>query len=123
MDKFSQILAAAGRKNLKNCVEKGSFMVKHIIIWKLREEIEDKESVKVIIKAGLEGLPGKIPGLLEMHIKTEGFDSSSGDIMMDSSFESVEALKDYQKNPLHLNVAEGAVRPNVSKRLSFDYEL
>ena len=30
-------------------------MVKHVILWKLKEEIEDRVEVKAGIKAGLEG--------------------------------------------------------------------
>ena len=98
-------------------------MVKHIIVWKLKESIENKADVKNDIKTALEGLVGKIDGLTEMKILTEGFESSSGDLMMDSTFEDSEALKSYQKNPLHQEVANGVVRPNVENRLSFDYEV
>ena len=98
-------------------------MVKHMIIWKLKDDISDKEGRKLEIKAALEGLVGKIDGLLEMKILTEGFDSSSGEIMMDSAFESNEALIAYQQNPLHKEVANGLVRPSVENRLSFDYEV
>lgn len=97
-------------------------MVKHMIIWKLRDDI-DKESVAKDIKTSLEGLVGKIDGLTEMHILTEKLPSSSGDIMMDSTFESDESLKAYQKHPLHVEIANGKVRPNVDTRLSFDYEI
>ena len=98
-------------------------MVKHIIVWKLKDEITDKNEVKSKIKRELEGLVGKIEGLTEMKILTEGFDSSSGDLMMDSTFESNEALKGYQKSPFHVKVANDTVRPNVAQRLSFDYEI
>ena len=98
-------------------------MVKHIIVWKLKESIKNKADVKNDIKTALEGLVGKIDGLTEMKILTEGFESSSGDLMMDSTFEDNEALKSYQKNPLHQEVANGVVRPNVENRLSFDYEV
>ena len=35
-------------------------MVRHVILWKLKEELQgaDKEAVKAGIKAGLEGLAG-----------------------------------------------------------------
>ena len=39
-------------------------MVKHIILWQLKEDIEDKESVKKGIKENLESLVGTVPGLL-----------------------------------------------------------
>lgn len=97
-------------------------MVKHMIIWHLKDDA-NKESTVKDIKVSLEGLVGKIEGLTEMHILTEKLPSSSGDIMMDSTFESVEALQNYQKHPLHVEIANGKVRPNVDTRLSFDYEV
>lgn len=98
-------------------------MVKHMIIWKIKDECEDKELVKKNVKENLEALTGKIDGLLEMHILTEGLPSSAGDLMMDSLFESDEALKAYQKHPSHQHVANTFVRPNMCQRLSFDYEI
>ena len=97
-------------------------MVKHVIIWKLKETVENKEETKQNIKVALEGLVGKIDGLEKMCILTEKLPSSSGDLMMDSLFTDKEALKTYQKHPLHLEVANGLVRPNVEVRLSFDFE-
>ena len=97
-------------------------MVKHMIIWHLREDLADRAATAAAIKEALEGLVGQIDGLVEMHILTERFDCSSGDVMMDSTFESAEALAAYQKHPLHQAVANGIVRPAVDARLSFDYE-
>ena len=97
-------------------------MIKHVIIWKLKETAENKEETKQNIKVALEGLVGKIDGLEKMCILTEKLPSSSGDLMMDSLFTDDEALKAYQKHPLHLEVANGLVRPNVEVRLSFDFE-
>ena len=53
-------------------------MVKHIILWKLREDMEKTEipAVKSAAKAALEGLFGKIDGLCEIRLKTEGLPSS-----------------------------------------------
>ncbi len=97
-------------------------MVKHMIIWKFKDELENKEAVALRIKEALEGLVGKIDGLKSMNIITEALPSSSGDIMMDSEFDSNEALEFYQKHPLHQQIANGIVRPAVSIRLSYDYE-
>lgn len=98
-------------------------MVKHKIIWKLREDVADKSGTAAKIKAALEGLVGKIEGLIQMHILTECYDCSSGDVMMDSAFADKAALEAYQKHPLHVEIANGLVRPNVAERLSFDYEV
>lgn len=96
-------------------------MVKHMIIWKIKEELENKEDIKANVKKELEALVGKIDGLVEMHIITENLPSSSGDLMMDSLFESDDALKAYQKHPSHQHVANTFVRPNMCQRLSMDY--
>lgn len=98
-------------------------MVKHMIIWKFKDEVADKAAAANEIKVALEGLCGKIEGLLEMHILTEGFASSAGDVMMDSSFVDAAALDFYQKHPLHQEIANGLVRPAMQARLSFDYEV
>ena len=98
-------------------------MVKHYIIWKLKENVLNKDKVVLDIKTNLENLVGRINGLVSMKISTEKLDSSSGDVMMDSTFESIASLKEYSKNPLHQNVANTFVRPFVEVRLSFDTEI
>ena len=98
-------------------------MVKHMIIWKFKDEVQGKSEKAAAIKAALEGLVGKIEGLLEMHIYTEGLASSAGDLCMDSNFESADALAYYAKHPLHVEIADGLVRPFMAQRLSFDFEL
>lgn len=98
-------------------------MVKHMIIWKMKDEVADKAAKAAEIKMALEGLVGKIEGLLEMHILTECYGCSAGDVMMDSAFGDLAALEAYQKHPLHVAIADGLVRPAMSQRLSFDYEV
>lgn len=98
-------------------------MVKHIIIWKLKDSLRDKDAKKRDIKEALEGLNGKISGLDSLKIITNGFPCSSGDLMMDATFDSEQALNAYQKHFLHLEIANKLVRPAVEVRMSYDYEL
>ena len=98
-------------------------MVKHMIVWKFKDEVEEKSAKAASIKEALEGLVGKIDGLLAMHIHTAALESSSGDLFMDSTFESREHLASYAVHPLHVAVADNLVRPFMSLRLSFDYEI
>ena len=100
-------------------------MVRHVIVWTLKDEFSDseKEQIKAGIKEGLEGLAGKIPGLVEIRVNIDRLSSSSGDAMLDSLFENGEALKNYSSNPLHVEVATTKVRPFVKIRSSFDYEV
>ena len=99
-------------------------MVKHVILWTLKEEYSaaEKEKIKADIKAGLEGLQGQIPGMIEIKVYTNGLPSSNADLMLDSSFESVEALKGYAVHPAHVAVADGKVRPFTASRVCLDFE-
>ena len=99
-------------------------MVKHIILWQLKDEFTDEEKVKIKagIKSGLEGLKGKIPGLCDIHVQTERLASSNADVMLDSVFESEEALKAYAVHPEHVKVADENVRPFTKSRSCIDFE-
>lgn len=99
-------------------------MVKHIILWTLKEmSEEEKKSVKAGIKESLEALKGRIPGLIDIKVITEGrIASSNADLMLDSTFESEEALKGYSKHPDHVAVADGKVRPYTVSRSCLDFE-
>lgn len=99
-------------------------MVKHIILWQLKDElsVEEKAEVKKGIKEGLEGLAGKIPGLLDIHVQIEGLASSNADVMLDSAFEDEASLKGYAVHPDHVAVADGKVRPYTKTRVCLDYE-
>ena len=84
----------------------------------------EKESVKKGIKDGLEGLKGKIPGLIDIKVNTEGrLASSTADLMLDSTFENAEALKGYSKHPAHVAVADSKVRPYTASRSCLDFEV
>lgn len=100
-------------------------MVRHVILWKLNDELtaEEKTVVKKGIKEGLEGLVGKVPGLLEVMVHVDGrLDSSNADVMLDCVLESPEALKGYATHPDHVAVADGKVRPYTVVRTCIDYE-
>jgi hypothetical protein len=100
-------------------------MVKHVILWVLKEEIqgEEKEKIKAGIKEGLEGLKGQIPGLIDIRVNINPLPSSNCDVMLDSTFEDEEALKGYAVNPKHVAVADGKVRPYTASRVCMDWEV
>ena len=101
-------------------------MVKHIILWTLNPELsdEEKKNVKAGIKAGLEGLVGKVPGLIDVKVHVDGrLASSNADVMLDSTLESEEALKGYAVHPEHVAVANGKVRPYTVQRSCLDFEI
>lgn len=96
-------------------------MVKHIILWKLKEE-HNNDSVKEGIKNGLEGLIGKVPGLIEINVQTDSLPSSNADVMLYSVFEDENALKGYAVHPEHVHVADTFVRPFTQTRLCLDFK-
>ena len=98
-------------------------MVKHVILWNLKDEYseEEKGEIKAGIKEGLEGLKGKIPGLLDICVNIHPLASSNCDLMLDSSFEDEESLKGYAVHPAHVAVADGKVRPFTKSRVCMDY--
>ena len=99
-------------------------MVKHVILWKLKElDEKELENVKAGIKEGLEGLAGKIPGLVESHVHTNGLPSSNADVMLDTTFVDEDALKAYAVNPAHVAVADGKVRPYTAQRICLDFSI
>lgn len=100
-------------------------MVKHIILWQLKDELSDteKQSVMAGIKEGLEGLKGQIEGLVEIQVNMNGLASSNADVMLDSTFVDEAALKAYAVHPAHVAVADGKVRPYTKTRMCLDYEV
>lgn len=101
-------------------------MVKHIILWTLRPDLSpaEKQTVKQDIKAGLEGLVGKVPGLLSVTVHIDGrLSSSNADVMLDSTLESEAALKAYAVHPDHVAVADTKVRPYTVQRSCLDFEI
>ena len=100
-------------------------MVKHIILWQLKEELkgEEQQQVKNNMKAHLEALVGKVPGLISMQIVIDGLESSNADVMLDSTLEDEAALKGYAVHPEHVAAADTYVRPFTAVRTCMDYEV
>lgn len=83
-------------------------MVKHIIIWTLKEGLSEAEKTKALIKAkrGLEGLKGRVEGLEQIEVHIDNLESSNADMLLDSTLADEAALAAYQKHPDHLEVAK-----------------
>ena len=107
---------------LKECDK----MVKHVILWTLKDEFSEseKKQIKKEMKEELEGLVGKVPGLIDMKIYTNGLEpSKNAEVMLDSTLESFEALKAYAIHPEHVKVADEKVRPYTASRSCLDFEI
>ncbi|MDE6208547.1 MAG: Dabb family protein [Lachnospiraceae bacterium] len=99
-------------------------MVRHIILWKIKEDIDEteKQKIKLEVKENLEGLLGEIDGLKEIKVQTDALSSSNADLMLNSLFDSEEALKAYAVHPAHVKVADENVRPFMQVRMCLDFK-
>jgi len=94
-------------------------MVKHIVIYTLKPEV-DKASAVEIIRSVLEPLVGVIPGLLSMEVRP--CYQGGMDYCLYSTFESREALAAYAVHPAHLE-AKTHFWDFLDSRVCADYEV
>ena len=66
---------------------------------------------------------GQIPGLVDIRVHIDALPSSNADLMLDTTFETAEALKGYSTHPAHVAVANSKVRPYYKNRVCLDYEV
>lgn len=97
-------------------------MVKHVILWILKEE-HNTPAVKMKMKTALEGLAGQIPGLLDIRVVVDGLPTSNADVMLDSTFVDEAALAAYAVHPLHMEAADTCVRPFAATRSCLDFRV
>ena len=93
-------------------------MVKHIVVYTLKEGVDKDEAVK-LIASQLEPLVGKIPGLVKMEIRRA---YNGMDYALYSEFESAQALTNYAGHPLHLAAKEHFWN-FLDSRVAADYEV
>ena len=94
-------------------------MVKHIVLYTLKEGVDKDEAVE-IIRSVLEPLVGVIPGLKHLEIRKAY--QGGMDYALYSEFESAEDLKNYAQHPAHLE-AKTHFWEFLDKRYCADYEL
>jgi len=99
-------------------------MVKHIVMWKLKEEAHgnDKATNAKLVKEKLETLNGKIEGLLKLEVGIDFLGGSNFDVVLYSELSKKEDLDTYQNHPLHQAVLP-FIREAVTDRKAVDFEV
>ena len=100
-------------------------MIKHIVMWRLKDHAEgaDKSQNARKMKALLEACANIVPGIhtFEVELAKPGYDCTY-DVVLYSEFDSLASLEDYQHLPKH-----AALKPFVSavrlERQCMDYEI
>lgn len=93
-------------------------MVKHIVVYTLKEGV-DKDAAVKLIASKLEPLVGQIPGLKKMEIRRcyQGMDYA-----LYSEFACPEDVPAYRAHPLHQE-AKSHFHHLLDQRFSADYEI
>ena len=93
-------------------------MVKHIVVYTLKDGVDKDEAVK-LITSKLEPLVGQIPGLLKLEVRRC---FAGMDYALYSEFEKAEDVPAYRAHPLH-QAAKTHFHHLLDQRYSADYEV
>ena len=93
-------------------------MVKHIVVYTLKEGVDKDEAVK-LVASKLEPLVGQIPGLLHMEVRRC---YAGMDYALYSEFETAEDVKNYRAHPLHQEAKKHFFHL-LDSRTAADYEV
>jgi len=101
-------------------------MIKHIVLWTLREETPfgNKEEAKLLLKGKLLALKDTITEIKSIEVKFNIPENSSEnfDICLTAEFDSYQDLEIYQKHDEHLKVVELVKQLRID-RACIDYEI
>ncbi|MFQ5674589.1 MAG: Dabb family protein [bacterium] len=101
-------------------------MVKHIVMWKLKEQAEgaSRHENAYKLKSWLESLPGKISEIVFLEAGVN-FDRTAAayDVVLYSEFASKEALKAYQAHPEHQRLINEFLSKIRIEKNVVDYEI
>ncbi len=98
-------------------------MVKHIVLFKLKETLSAEEKADVMnrFKSAIEALPAVIPFIRRIHVGLNINPAEQWDICLDSEFDTMEEVKAYAAHPAHV-AAAGILKDAKEGRACTDYE-
>ncbi len=98
-------------------------MVKHIVLFQLKEGMDPQEKRLVMdtFRTGILALPSVMPFIQHVEVEFNINPQEKYDIALYSEFATFEDMKAYAVHPDHLAVA-GLLKPHVANRACTDYE-
>jgi len=98
-------------------------MVKHIVLFKLKETLSREEKLKVMndFKAAIEALPAKIDFIRNIFVGLNVNPDEKWDICLDSEFDTLADVNAYVTHPDHV-AAAGLLKDVKVDRACVDYE-
>lgn len=98
-------------------------MVKHIVLFKLKEEVpaDEKQKVMYAFKQAIEALPAKIPFIRKVEVGLNMNPGETWHIALYSEFDTLDDVKAYSTHPDHV-AAAGLLAKVKEGRACVDYE-
>lgn len=98
-------------------------MVKHIVLFKLKDSLSQAEKEVVIqsFKEAIEALPKVIPFIIDIHVGGNCNPDEQWDICLNSTFHSLDDIKTYAAHPAHV-AAASLLKDAKTDRACVDFE-
>ena len=98
-------------------------MVKHIVMFKLKDTLSKEEKLVVMkdFKAAIEALPAQIDVIRKVFVGLNINEAEQWDICLESEFDSLDDVKLYAAHPAHV-AAAGILKDAKQDRACVDYE-
>ena len=98
-------------------------MVKHIVMFKLKDTLSKDEKLEVMnrFKAAIEALPASISVIRKVFVGLNINEAESWDICLESEFDSLDDVKFYAAHPDHV-AAASILKDAKQDRACVDYE-
>lgn len=99
-------------------------MVKHIVLFKLKETMSQDEKMVCMkqFKEAIEALPAVIPFIKKIFVGFNVNFAEKWDICLESEFSTLEEVKEYAVHPSHIKAA-GILKDAKIDRACVDYEI
>ena len=98
-------------------------MVKHIVLFKLKESLTQEEKMDVMnrFKVAIEALPEKIDFIRQVFVGLNCNPAEKWDICLESTFDTLDDVKAYYVHPAHV-AAAGVIKDAKADRACTDFE-
>ena len=97
-------------------------MIRHIVMWDVKEEVKDKQGAMEKVKKLLEALHDEVPGILKIKVIINDIESSNRDIALFCEFQSLDVLAAYQVSKGHVEAGK-YIKSVLTNRACLDYEV
>jgi len=95
--------------------------ITHIVLFRWRPDTS-AQAIDAVVE-GLQELPARVPGILELEVGANFSDRSQGyELALLVRFADRAALEAYGRHPDHLKVVEERIKPHLDSLVVADYE-